>query len=312
MKKLYSYLFLAVAFVLAAACSKPEQDAFDAAEMVDVNFTIQAENVATRAISDGTKADQLYYVIFKGDEAGTKTTVEATLDNVTFPYTLTLRLAKGNDYTAFFFAQNTELQAYTITTADGCSAILEADYSKMATDDDDADAFYNYHEFSVTGTISENVTLYRAVAQVNVGTLDFTEFNATASSPIANVVTRFEDLATKVQLLDGTVLESTDAFTTFIPVDTPMAEESLTVSETEYEWVSMNYVLAPKAANALINAQYILNAQDQSQVTTISVSNVPVQMNYRTNILGQLLTGEVEFNIVIDENFNTPDFVVNY
>ena len=312
MKKLYSYLLLTVAFVLVAACSKPEPDAFMAEEMAEVNFTIMAENIATRAISDGTKADQLYYVIFKGDEDGTKTTVEGTLNNITFPYKLSLRLAKGNTYKAFFFAQNTTLQAYTVTTATGYSAILEADYTKMATGDDNVDAFYNYHDFSVTGTISESVTLYRAVAQVNVGAQDFSEFNATASSPIDKVVTVFKDLPTKVQLLDGTVLASTDATTAFGAVDTPMSDETLVVGETTYQWVAMNYVLAPKPASALIDATYYLTAENQSTVATVAVSNVPIQMNYRTNILGQLLTGNVEFNIVIDENFNTPDFVVNF
>ena len=38
-----------------------------------------------------------------------------------------------------------------------------------------------------------------------------------------------------------------------------------------------------------------------------TISNVPVQRNYRTNIIGSILTGAVDLNVTIDPDFETPD-----
>ena len=38
-----------------------------------------------------------------------------------------------------------------------------------------------------------------------------------------------------------------------------------------------------------------------------TISNVPVQRNYRTNIFGSILTGAVDLGITIDPDFETPD-----
>ena len=42
-----------------------------------------------------------------------------------------------------------------------------------------------------------------------------------------------------------------------------------------------------------------------------SIANVPVKKNYRTNILGDFLTTGATFNIVVDERFEQPDYIVN-
>ena len=313
MKRIYSLIAVVAVIVLAASCQKSEQPAaFQGEEFVEVSFTIEATDVLTKTISDGKQADQLYYVVFKSD--GSKTTMEATLNNITFPYNLQLKLAQGFTYKLFFFAQNTALQAYTVTTADGNSAILEADYSKVATGDEAADCFYAYKDITVNAGLNETVTLYRAVAQVNVGTTDFTEFAATAISDLSTVTVAYTDIPKKVQLLDGSVLETTGttANVVFSAATCPMSDpDVLTVGTDTYKYLSMNYVLAPKPASTLFDAVYTFSAANQSVITTVSVPNVPVQMNHRTNILGQVLTGSVVFNIVIDETFDDPDYAVS-
>lgn len=47
-----------------------------------------------------------------------------------------------------------------------------------------------------------------------------------------------------------------------------------------------------------------------TEVNKMSVDNVPVQSNHRTNILGNLLTDKVNFNVVIDPVFDNPDYNV--
>ena len=45
-------------------------------------------------------------------------------------------------------------------------------------------------------------------------------------------------------------------------------------------------------------------------VVSHTVTNVPIRKNYRTNILGDLLTTGATFNIVVDERFEVPDYIV--
>lgn len=311
MKKLfYSFLFAAL-MLLPAACNKSEPVQQDCT----LNFRLEAGEAGVKAISDGAQANQLYYVVFKTDAAGTKTSVEGTLSSISFPYNLTLKLAKGFSYKVFFFAQNTALQAYTITTANGYSAILEADYSKIATGDEAADAFYAYKDITVNGTLNATVTLRRAVAQVNVGIDDFAAFSGTAPSALAKVTATYTDIPSRVQLLDGSVLATTgtSAAVEFSAVSSPMTNPStLTIGSDSYKYLSMNYVLAPKPATTLFDAAYAFLAADNTQITLISVPNVPIRMNHRTNLLGSLLTGSAIFNIVIDATFDTPDYQASF
>ena len=311
MKKIFSVIALAALLAGAASCNKAAEA--PGAEQ-EVAFRIEAGSALTKAISDGLQTNQLYYVVFKQDAAGTKTTVEATVSNITFPYNLSLKLAKGFSYKVFFFAQNTALQAYTITTANGYSAILEADYSKIATGSEAADAFYAYKDISVSGALNETVTLRRAVAQVNVGCDDYSEFAATAPSALGTVTVSYKDIPSKVQLFDGSVLATTgvEANVNFAAVASPMTDpDILTVGSATYKYLSMNYVLAPRGAdNYLFDASYTFKTADETVVSSFNVPNVPVQMNHRTNILGQILTGTAQFNIVIDPDFFDPDFQV--
>ena len=46
--------------------------------------------------------------------------------------------------------------------------------------------------------------------------------------------------------------------------------------------------------------------KQQSDVV-VKVVSVPLKRNYRTNILGDLLTAPSVFNIVIDQNFDPKD-----
>lgn len=312
MKRSFTLLTLAAVALFTASCSKSA----DMSQAAEVAFNIEKGDLLTKTISDGKQADQLYYVVFKCDAAGTKTAIEGTVNSVSFPYSsLKVNLAKGFSYKLLFFAQNTELQAYTVTTADGYSAIMEADYSKLTTGSEAGDAFFAYKDITVTGPMTETVTLRRAVAQVNVGCNDFADFGATAASDLASVGVSFTDLPTKVQLFDGSVLETSGSVTPVVFADaaSPMTDpDTITVGENEYKYVSMNYVLAPSPEPTLIGAAFSFTALDSSPVASISVSNVPVRMNHRTNIIGQLLTGSAVFNIVIDEQFDEPDYDVIY
>lgn len=64
-KKLFLGMFAAAGMLLATSCSNDELDVVQSGNEAQVTFSLAAEGgIATRAISDGTGADLLYYAIF--------------------------------------------------------------------------------------------------------------------------------------------------------------------------------------------------------------------------------------------------------
>lgn len=67
-KKLFLGMFATAGMLLATSCSNDELDVVQSGNEAQVTFSLAAEGgIATRAISDGTGADLLYYAIFDAD-----------------------------------------------------------------------------------------------------------------------------------------------------------------------------------------------------------------------------------------------------
>ena len=86
----------------------------------------------------------------------------------------------------------------------------------------------------------------------------------------------------------------------------------LTVNGTNYNYVALAYFLAGDANSqqALTDVTFSWKS-DNGAETAHTYANIPVQRNYRTNIIGNIFSNPVNVNIVVDEQFNTPDKEVN-
>ena len=73
-----------------------------------------------------------------------------------------------------------------------------------------------------------------------------------------------------------------------------------------YKWLSMSYILANDettgaAKTTLENLAFTFRPVTGEDIAfSEGLNNVPVQRNWRTNILGKILTGDIQFNITID------------
>ena len=70
----------------------------------------------------------------------------------------------------------------------------------------------------------------------------------------------------------------------------------------------MSYILPSAAPTgyekaALENVAFVFASNGEPIEFNQGLNNVPVQRNWRTNIVGKILTGDITFNIVIDEEF---------
>ena len=321
MKKRFFSLFAVAAGLFMASCSNDELEVIQSENEAQVTFALSLENgVQTRAISDGTGADRLIYAVF--DKEGNRiSTIKAVDKTTTFPATESLTLAKGQTYKVAFWAQDNDCKAYSVNTDKMSVAVDYAQNNK--NNDETRDAFFKTEEFTVIGSTSISVELKRPFAQINVGVTE-EDWNAAVASGItinqSSVV--IKNAATSLDLLTGKVAD---------PIEVNYAlgdiiNERLSVDvdndgqKENYHWLSMSYILAAdettgEAKTTLEDLSFVFtpeNAKYKNIELHEGLNSVPVQRNWRTNIIGQLLTGNITFNITIDpiyageNNLNMP------
>ena len=319
-KKLLLGMFAAAGLLLATSCSKEEQDVVQSGNEAQVTFSLGLEGgIATRAISDGESADVLMYAVF--DEAGNRinTIQKVSRTGVTFPTTENITLAKGQTYKVAFWAQDEDCEAYTVSD-DMKVTVNYANDNNKGNNDETRDAFFKTVEFTVTGSTSIDVELKRPFAQINVGVTKADWDAAVASGiTVAQSSVVIKNAATELNLLDGTVSGETEVSYELanIPSDPAILQVDTDGDgiKEDYNWLSMSYIL-PFAEStgyekaALEDVAFVFASNGEPIEFNQGLNNVPVQRNWRTNIIGKILTGDITFNIVIDEEFEDNHNVV--
>ena len=262
-------MLAASTMMLATGCSSSDDTvATQESNLATVSFSVQADAVVgTRAISDGTGADELIYRVFDKEghviSASLAKKTETGLTDLLTGHKVTLYLAKGQTYKVAFWAQTVDV--------------------------------------TVTGDMSVDVTLKRPFAQINVGcTTD--DWNAAQASNI-NVKTSavtIKDAATKLNVIDGTVSGNQDVTyaAANIPTETLKVDADGDGTKEEYKYLSMCYILPNEtttgAAKTTAGTTFTFHPQTGNDITlSDGLQAIPVQRNYRTNIVGKILSGEV-------------------
>jgi len=315
-KKFFLGMLAAAGMLFSTSCMKDEPEFVQTENDAQVTFSLGLEGgISTRAISDGKSADVLVYAVFDKDGNRISTIDAVTRTGVTFPTTENITLAKGQTYMVAFWAQDEDCKAYTLNTDEMSVTIDYANNENKVNNDETRDAFFKTVEFTVTGSTSINVEMKRPFAQINVGVTK-EDWDAAVASGIeiekSSVV--IKNAATSLNLLDGTVgnetVEVSYALNT-IPNEKLNVDTDGDGTKEAYNWLSMSYILPAEATTGyakttLENVAFVFSPRNTAYSNiefNQGLNSVPVQRNWRTNILGKLLTGDITFNIVIDEEF---------
>lgn len=92
-------------------------------------------------------------------------------------------------------------------------------------------------------------------------------------------------------------------------------DNDATTADESFEYLALNYLLVGNAGSEkeLTDVTFEWKTADNKTNSPATVfKNIPVQRNYRTNIIGYLLTNPAQFNITIDEKFEKPDYKLVY
>ena len=292
--------------ILATACTK--DDAVSGGNDSLVSFTIDSPELVTR-YGEGVSTNRLVYAFY--DEAGNHLQeLDGSVENYKTKTTIKVYLVEGRKYQAIFWADNTAA-GYAVDFATKTMTIND---TTLDGNSEEYDAFYNYTLNIDPADKTHTIELRRPFAQINIATKD------TAAAKAAGV----EVKATKVEvdayktLTFGTEVDSTTG--EVVPVAKVSNEETFTYdwapkaegkAMTDYDMLSMNYVLVN--ARELVDVTLRMSeayTDGQIDAATDLVRNyttVPVQRNYRTYIVGNLLTTSNDFNIETKPGFEDDD-----
>lgn len=253
-------------------------------------------------------------------------------------FNVTFDLLADQNYVAIFWAQKKVAEPFyvwpsngdlrTITFADKKDA--EGKWAATANLEDRA-AFFRTYEFNTTKPQDHVVDLYRPFAQLNLGTtleslepkqaganqeyvidVEQSQVKVTGLATEFNTISQLgiEDICGKADKVYGETFVFTlnDVITASTITDDTAEREYLTVKDKEgkdvpYEWIAMNYFFATDNCNVKVDYEIVTD----KGVVTNTVANVPVKENFRTNIIGNLLTSKTDFEIVVDPDFEQPD-----
>ena len=300
--KTLKYLAAAALTLLAVSCNKEQVAEVPDGQLVDVTFTAALPGeMATKAIGDGQTAKTLYVSVYENDDAKTKLELDKTATFTDLKTQVTFSLVKGKTYNFVFWAQAAEGAPYDVTDLKN----IKISYERAEANDEKRDAFYaTRKELKVNGALTETIKLYRPFAQVNFGTADYDAAVAAGVKPVKSVFTA-TDVAT---IFDTFEAEGKEAKYVVTFTESALPGETLVTKAGDYKWMTMNYIIPVGKQGekhiSNVTAEFI---PETGITVKASSPQTPVQNNYRTNILGNLLTSQVIFNIEIVPIFNEPD-----
>ena len=281
--------------VLAIACAKEQVAPLDG-EICEATFDVAVPetSVMTKGLSDAAQVNELVCQVFLNDEQLTPVPeLNKTVEIQNLKAKVTFTLVKGNKYLFAFWAQTKGTGYYD--TADLRAVKMNTD--KVKANDSKMDAFFKQQTLTATASVKpKNVTLLRALAQVNFGTVIPERSDALT---LVKSKLNFTNLPNtfNVALGDKDNAYSGSENVEFQENDV-ISDEKLIAAGTEYSYVATAYVFAPK--NKIITDASATVTLSKGNPTTVKAPNAPIQRNYRTNIVGDLLTVDSEWNITVD------------
>lgn len=272
-------------------------------EICEATFDVAVPGgISTKTIADGTTAKELWYQVFDKDGnviAGLgKTKHESLLsDRQT---SVSMQLVKDQTYNIVFWAQS---EGQTCYKFDDLSQIT-VDYAAAKANEESRDAFLAVKNITVNGPINETVEMKRPFAQLNIGTAD-AAIAAKAGVVIKTSKVEMKGLPNVLNTINGTTDGAVDV--TFADNAVP-STEVLSVNGKEYTYLAMNYILAPAEGKEISDVKATFTAEGKDPVS-LSAFSVPFQRNYRTNIIGNILTNSADFNVIVVPDFEDGDKV---
>ena len=297
-----------------------------------MTFTVETPAaLQTKAIANGMNVNKLIYEVWlTNDELGNlegaqklyQKEKDMTVQDGENKTVITLDLVNDQKYTVLLWAQVDGTGVYNTTELNDVH-YNSTKAGAYAANDERLAAFYGVayvndgKTVKIDGTEAPaRVELRRPFAQVNLGTLNTsTEQGSTTGYTISieesNMILKQVPTHFNVVNSEATVPADLEFLMYTAPMNLNSDDAKLPgFTEPEYWYAGMNYVFASNEATGInveltYNIKTKLNGGNTATVNN-TIYNVPLKENYRTNIIGNLLTSSTDYEVVIDARFNEP------
>lgn len=312
------YLVLLAAAALAfVGCSK-EVATGDAT----YSFEVSADQVATKAVIDndgaGVNVNRFVmevYLVKNGNLQIFDRQVKAPTATSPAKTTFTLTLVKDQEYKVLFWADkaNADLSDLYYDTADLRQVKVAG--VNFTINDDKLDAFSKAETITKdesTQGFTKSIKLTRPFAQLNFITKDIKQLveNAERSG-------NWEFIPTNVKLEyyafhQFDVLNQKASEPALVSKTAPVYSTAGVATKPEQFTLGMSYLMTMTGEAEVRDLVKMTVLAGTYELTTLEVPNVPFQRNYRTNIIGNLITSTDQFVVEIDPVWNTPENQISY
>lgn len=336
MKRLQSVLLGGMASVLFSACSQdldqtgpnPGEEVvriqLEAPEAMQLTRSVAGTNSAKGGLTnvDWTKYDVRYQLaVYSEDGTQLLISPQSKVYDTYGPATFEFRLTPNTTYKfvawADFVTQGSEEDLH-YNTADFTNISIITDNDRDKTiNDESRDAFFVTKNIEIGQTFNESLTLKRPFAKIRVVTTDWDESNGAIAKPDNFKITycdckRFSGL----NAVSGEAIGEADADASTVYVaDIATDGDGGKFYEGGYDATSTNRTLIVDYLVATSDQQAIHFKLDMLAGTTPVISrdfttNIPIQRNYLTTLIGNLLSVGGSITIDIDENFDGTENTV--
>lgn len=308
MNKLIKYASALAAILLGSSCQQEFTDNAESASTI--TYSVEIPDVAaTKTLGGGTNINNLVYSVYKTDAESLEAAITSMssnklvyrsnpkASNQTTAFSdgkahVTIELINDQKYIILFWAQVDE-EWISGTDFDLTNVVYP---DELDANDDKYSAFSGVSYIAkVKGTRNASVTLSRPFAQVNIASVAPKGYTVNVTSSSVKIYGAAEsfNVATQTASEDVTDVVFGDATTPSGPFN-----------DTYPHWIAMNYVFA----NDNVSVGYTINT-DHGNMTCLEspISNVPVAKNHRTNIIGNLLSSETDYDVKLENGWGEPD-----
>lgn len=315
MKKIISFIVVALSVLAVASCTK--ENAGDEATMT---LKVNIPEAVTKAYGDGMFADK-NLIIGVFDENGVEKFRKVYVWSPSkFEDAISIRFMVGKKYQMVFWAQYGEAYGKPETMP---LDQITLDYAR--SNREDLDAFWAHVPvFEVKTDFDMSVTLHRPFAQLNFATTvgdmnesvadpDLAGLHNKAAVTVKNVANTLNLFTGETCYIDANNHSEAAGAAVIIP-DTEFPKvkvmqdgkevevyPTIQVEGVTYEIVAMNYILVADSGSK--DGKTTVDLKLQVGEFELSVPNAYMKRNWRTNVVGELLTAEGSFKVNIDPIF---------
>ena len=308
MKK--ALLLIASAMLLFTGCAKERlgQNVVPDGETVQVNIetSLPISTQTTKAVwdNDGNAANVDHWIMEVYDKDDALYDRKELTGQTGLTKTFKVTLIKNQTYKFVFWADKEG--SYETSHLTDIKTILSSDSREAGKDA--LDAFFCKKEYKSTMNESISAVLTRPFGQINIVTLDtkkvfdeigdaseYGKFMPKNLKVTATVYNGFNALAGTLADLKKVTLTELNCYG-----KTPYSYAEHKDSTTLF----MDYLFV-SAEQELVDLAF--EFESNGEKVEYSFASIPLQRNYRTNIFGNLLSNDAEWNVVIDPTWGIPD-----